>query len=305
MKFASVILAAIAFGWCAHAQIELRLSVAQEFFLPGEELDVAVKVANFTGGPLTLGEQPDWIRFTVERADSGVVNKLSEVEESGTFLLQHATVGTLHFNLMPHFALDQAGTYRVVAQATTPNSPEVFTSAPITFEIVRGVRLNPDRELGVTLPDGTTVRRKYILQQVNFLRKVQLYLRVTDATESLNLKVARLGPIVSFDPPKWVIDRSSQFHVLQRIDANTSAYHVFQPDGSLQRREFYRFTQSTPELRVNDEGEIAVIGGIRRLTTSDLPAPRTNRPPEVQVPVAPKPAENAKKNDERPPVPQP
>ncbi len=305
MKFASVILAAVLSGWFAQAQIEVRLSVAQEFFLPGEELDVAVKVANFTGGPLTLGEQPDWLSFTVERADSGVVNRLSEVEESGSFVLQHSTVGTLHFNLMPHYALDQPGVYRVVAQATLPKSPEVFTSEPLRFEIVRGVRLNTDRELGVTLPDGTTTRRKYILQQVNYLRKVQLYLRITDAAESLNVKVVRLGPLVTFDPPKWVVDRKSQFHVLHRIDASTSAYHTFQPDGAQVCREFYRFTKSTPELRVNDEGEVAVIGGIRRPTASDIPATRTNRTPEAAAAPAPKPADNAKPNDERPPVPKP
>lgn len=305
MKFASVILASALLGWFAQAQIELRLSADREFFLTGEDLEVAVKVANFTGGPLTLGEQPDWLRFTVERTDSGVVNKLSEVEESGSFTLPQATVGTVRFNLTPHFALDRPGKYRVVAQAVTPKGPEVFTSEPLAFEIVRGVQLNPDREVGVTLPDGTTARRKYLLQQVNFLRTVELYVRVTDAAESVNVKVARLGRIVTFDPPKWVVDRKSQFHVLHRVDANTSGYHVFQPDGTLVTREFYRFTRTTPELRVNDEGEVAVIGGIRRLTASDIPASRTNRPPEPVTNPAPTRVENAKPNDERPPVPKP
>ncbi len=279
MRFAPVLFTALCLGTLANAQIEVRLSLEREFFLPGEELDVAVKVANFSGAEITLGERPDWLRFTVERNDAGVVNKLSEVEESGSFTLQHATVGTLHFNLMPHFALDRPGSYRVTAQATAPGSPEVFTSSAKSFEIVRGVQLNPERVLGVPQPDGSTAKRKYILQQVNFLRKVQLYLRVTDGEENKNLKVTGLGPLVSFDPPRWVVDRENRFHVLHRVDANTSAYHLFDPEGTTLRREFYRFGASAPELRVNDDGEAAVIGGVRRPSAGDIPPPETNRPP--------------------------
>jgi hypothetical protein len=294
MRIAPLLVAALCLGSVARAQIELRLSTDRDFFLPGEELDLTVKVANFSGGPLTLGEQPDWIRFTVERSDSGVVNKLSEVSESGSFTLEHATVGTLHFNLMPHFALDRPGTYQVVAQATTPKSAEIYSSGAKTFEIVSGVRLNPDRVLGVTLPDGTTVKRKYILQQVNFLRKLRLYLRVTDGDESTNFKVTNLGNVVTFDPPRWVVDRQNRFHVLHRVDANSSAYHLFETNGQITRRELYRYTTTTPELRVNEAGEVAVIGGVRRPSPGDIPAPGTNRPPAKVTTADLKPEENAK-----------
>ena len=305
MRIVPLLVAALCLGSAARAQIELRLATEREFFLPGEELDVAVKVANFSGGPLTLGEQPDWIRFTVERSDSGVVNKLSEVSESGSFTLEHATVGTLHFDLMPHFVLDRPGNYRVVAQATTPKSAEIYSSEAKSFEIVSGVRLNPDRVLGVTLPDGTIVKRKYILQQVNFLRKLQLYLRVTDGEENRIFKVTKLGPVVTFDPPRWVVDRQNRFHVLHRIDANTSAYHMFEPDGQAVRRELHRYTTTTPELRVNEAGEVAVIGGVRRPSPGDIPAPGTNRPPAKVTTTALKPEENAKPSAEPTPSRQP
>lgn len=279
MRFAPVLFALFGLAHVAWGQVELRLSMEREYFLAGEDLVVAVKVANFSGGPLTFGERPDWLKFSLERSEPGVVNKLSEVEESGSFTLEHATVGTLRFNLTPHFALDRPGNYRITAHATLPNSGEVFISDAKTFEIVRGVQLNPDRVLGVTLPDGSTVKRKFILQQVNFLRKVQLYLRITDGDETVNIKVANLGNLVSFDPPKWVVDRQNRFHVLHRVDAANSSYHLFLPDGTLERRELYRFTASTPELRVNEAGEVAVVGGIRRPSPGDIPPPKTNRPP--------------------------
>ena len=304
MRFAPVLLAAFGLAQVAWGQIELRLSLDREFFLAGEDLEVAVKVANFSGAPLKLGERPDWLKFSLERSDSGVVNKRSEVDESGSFTLEHATVGTLRFNLTPHFAVDRPGSYRVTAQATLPNSGEVFTSDAKTFEIVRGVQLNPDRVIGVALPDGTTVKRKFILQQVNFMRKVQLYLRITDGEETANIKVTNLGNLVSFDPPKWVVDRQNRFHVLHRVDAANSSYHLFLPDGTLDRRELYRFTASTPELRVNEAGEGAVVGGIRRPSPGDIPPLKTNRPP-VTLTSTNAPATNAVPQADPKPEPRP
>lgn len=272
MKRIFALAAMLSCAWLARAQIEVRLSLEREAFLPGEDMEVALKVSNFSGGPLKLGDRADWLRFTVERTDGGVVNKVSEVEESGAFTLAHATTGTLRFNLMPHFALDRSGSYRVVAEVNSSATGETFTSKPARFDIVTGVRLNHDREIGVTLPDGTVERRKFVLQQVNFMQKLRLYVRVCDATESKTFKVTTLGPVVSFDPPKWVLDRQNRFHVLHRVDSNHYAYHVFQSDGSLVQRELHRFAQSTPELRVNEAGEITVVGGVRRPVPSDIPS---------------------------------
>lgn len=264
----------------ARAQIEVRATLEREYFLPGETLEVAVRVANFTGGPLTLGTRRDWVRFTVESTDGGVVKRLKEAEETGAFTLEHATAGTLRFDLAPQFALDRPGSFRVVAEVISPAGNETFTSAPARFDIVSGVRLNQDREIGVPMPDGRTERRKYILQQVNFLEKLQLYLRVTDATESRTFKVTPLGGTVSFDPPRWVVDRENQFHVLHRINASQIVYHVFQPDGTLSIRRIYRFVNSKPELRVNDDGEIAVMGGVRQITRADIPPPQPAEVPD-------------------------
>jgi hypothetical protein len=275
-------------GVAACAQVDVDLVLDRQFFLPAEPIEVGVRVANFTGSPLTLGAEKDWLSFTVEEVKGRVVSKLAEPSESGEFTLKQATRGTLRWNLAPLFAIDHPGPYRVVATVRLP-SGEVYTTEAANFEIVSGVRLNEPREVGVKMPDGSFERRKYILQQVNFMKKVQLYLRVMDAHETQTFAVTPLGPTVSFDRPQWVVDAESRFHVLHRADSNNYLYHVFRGDGTLTIRQLWASEEGRPELRVNGEGEVRVFGGVRRPSAADLPASvgtnsvsgtnRTNAPP--------------------------
>ena len=255
------------------AQINVKLSTAQEQFLPSEELELAVKISNFTGTPLRLGTHPQWLTFTVEPSGSGgVVNKLADVPDSGEFTLQQATGGTLHFDLAPLFALDQPGSYRVTAVVTPVNDGPTFVSAPLTFDIVNGVTLNEDQSFGFTRPDGTTEQRRYLLQQANFQKHLSLYLRITDASGSHTLKVVPLGGLVTFNPPQWVIDRQSHLHVLHQFGAADCRYQHFDPDGKLITRQTWLVTNIRPQLRVNENGEAAVVGGARRSDRTDFPA---------------------------------
>lgn len=262
----------------AAAQIDVRIKSEQEQFLPAEAIAVSVRIGNFTGGPLPLGTHPHWIAFTVERADGGVVNKLSEPAELGEFVLQQATAGTVHFDLAPQFALEQAGTYRITATVTPIAGRETFASPPLKVEIVNGVRLNEDRMFGYTGLDGTVVARKYILQQVNFLKNLRLYLRVTDGAENQTLKVLQLGQLVSFNHPQWVMDRKSHLHVLHQTGPDDLRYHEVDPEGTLVTRQIWRISGRRPELRVNESGEIAVVGGTRRPDRSDIPVPPKPQP---------------------------
>ncbi|HRI16524.1 MAG TPA: hypothetical protein PLX89_26320 [Verrucomicrobiota bacterium] len=263
-------------AWNVRAQVDLDLILDRQFFLPAEDIEVGVRIANFTGEPLTLGEDEGWLQFSVQEVKGRIAGKLAEPQESGAFTLEPATRGTLRFNLTPLFAMDDPGVYQVSATIRLPTGEQVG-SAPQTLDIVSGVKLNEPREVGVKLPDGTVERRKYILQRVSFTKRVQLYLRVTDASEGKTYKVMALGPMVSFDRPEWLVDRASRFHVFHRADSNNYLYHVFAGDGTLTLRQTWLAGDSgLPELRVNDEGEVRVFGAVRRVSSGDVPRPPEN-----------------------------
>jgi hypothetical protein len=255
------------------AQINVKLSTAQEQFLPAEELEVAVKISNFTGGPLRLGTHRQWISFTIERSGGGVVNKLGDIPDAGEFTLQQSTGGTIRFDLAPLFALESSGSYRATATVTPAINGPSYVSEPLSFDIISGTRINEDRPFGFTRADGTVEQRKYILQQANFLKHLRLYLRITDPSEGHTFKVISLGSLVTFNPPQFVLDRQSHLHVLHQFGATEHLYHHFDPDGHIIARQTWVETSRRPKLRVNESGEAAVIGGARRYDRTDVPAP--------------------------------
>ena len=242
------------------AQVEVRLKLEQEAFLPGEALQTSIRISNFSGRKLTFGKEPQWIRFNVEAIEGSVVNQTSEIADSGEFSLESSTRGTLRYDLQPIFDLSRPGRYRLTATVITPEH-EAVTSPPEVFEVIRGSRLW-EQEVGVPGTDGS-VRRKYLLQQANHLREVRLYVRITDDTESTTIKVIHIGRMVSFARPQPVIDRQARLHLLNQMTADGYVYLVIAPDGTVATRENYRMTEHRPQIRMNDAGVVTVIGGER------------------------------------------
>lgn len=276
------------------AQVDVRITLAQDQFLPGESIEAAVRIANFTGQKLTFGARPDWIRFNVESTDGRIVNRISEVKESGEFQLESSTRGTIRYDIQPHFDLSTPGRYRVTATIQLSDSQE-YTSPPALFEVFRGTRLW-EREFGSeSTAASASGQRKYILQQATHLRNVRLYIRVTDDSETTTFKVIPIGPTVSFNRPSCALDRKSRLHVLHQISADTYRFHLVNPDGRVEMRRIYGFSDRRPQLRVNEAGEVAVIGGERRRSPDDIPqeaapvptsAKPDDEPPAKQTPAA-------------------
>ncbi len=273
IRLVAVALAVLCSGWVS-AQVDVDLTLSRETFLPAEDIDLGVRISNFTGAPLTLGKEPRWLQFTVERISGGVVERLSEPPESGEFTLEQATRGKLTFNLTPLFRLATPGAYRVTATVLLPGG-EQSRSAPKGLEIISGARMNEGREVGWKLSDGTVERRKFIVQRASFQKKSQLYVRITDPSEAQTIKVLPLGNSVSFDRPEWIVDRQTRFHILHRTDASHFLYHVIVPDGTIETRQLmFNDGSGRTQLRVNEDGEIRVFGAVRRPFPGELPAVR-------------------------------
>src|ERR1043166_8996251 len=60
----AVLLCATAFR--APAQISAAVTIEQQQFLPGEAIPVAVKITNRSGRTLHIGDEPDWLTFSIE-----------------------------------------------------------------------------------------------------------------------------------------------------------------------------------------------------------------------------------------------
>jgi hypothetical protein len=68
------------------------------------------------------------------------------------------------------------------------------------------------------------------------------------------------------------VDKLSDLHVLYANGPHSFNYTVLNPDGDLLMRDTYDYVTSRPRLQVNQEGEISVAGGVRRVTAKELSA---------------------------------
>jgi len=256
----------------ASAQVSVEVTQEQQQFLPGEALNVKVRITNLSGRQLHLGTEEDWLSFAVESREGIVVPKLGEAPVLGEFDLETSKVANKRVDLGPYFRITQPGTYQIVATLRIRGWNREIVSTPKSFDVIQGVRIW-EQEVGVPQPgaSGEPEMRHYILQQANYVRgQIRLYLRVTDAY-ARSIRVLVLGPLVSFGHPQAQIDQASNLHALFQDGASSFTYVESNLDGEILRREFYDYSDSHPRLRPDGDGNIAILGGTRRLTVNDIP----------------------------------
>jgi hypothetical protein len=261
------------------AQVTVEVTQDQDQFLQGEALPVAVRITNRSGEPLHLGADADWLTFSIESRDAFVVPKNGEAPVAGEFVLESSKVAIKRVDLAPYFNLPQPGRYGIVANVHIKDWNRDVTSPPRYFNVIEGAKFW-EQEVGVPNPaaagNAPPEVRKYMLQQVNYIKgQLRLYLRLTDGY-GRTLRVFPIGPMVSFGRPDPQVDRLSRLHVLYQNGAYSFSYTIFNLNGDVVTHQTYDYISTRPRLRTDDDGNISVIGGTRRITDNDVPPPDPN-----------------------------
>ena len=261
----------------ASAQISVEVLQDQDQFLQGENLPVAVRITNRSGQTLHVGGEDNWLTFGVETPSGSVVRNTGDVPVREEFTLPSSKMGTKRVDIQPYFALNRPGRYLITASVRIPEWPrEIPASAPKAFEIIEGTRMW-EQEFGVPPVAGATNAvpevRRYVLQQANYLKgQLRLYLRITDAAGAKTIRVFPIGALVSVSRPEFQVDQLSRLHALFENGPHSFAYMVFNPDGEMLVRQTYDFKNTRARLKAEADGNIAVVGGSRRITRNDVPA---------------------------------
>jgi len=279
----------------ASAQVTVEVTQDQDQFLPAETLPTAVRITNRSGQTLHLGQEADWLTFSVQSRDAEIVPKSGEVPVAGEFVLESSRVATKRVDLAPCFSLGHSGRYSVTATVRIKDWNQEITSQPKNFEIIDGARLW-EQDVGVpnstNSANATPEVRKFILQQANYLRsQLRLYVRLTDASGTKTFRVFPIGPMVSFGRPEPQVDKFSNLHLLYQEGAHTFNYTVVNPDGEIIARRTYDYLDKRPRLQPDQDGKILVAGGVRRVSPSDVPPYKPPTPPEEAPNPLPSPGE--------------
>jgi hypothetical protein len=259
----------------ASAQVSVDVILDQDQFLPSETLPVTVKITNRSGQTLHLGADANWLTFDVESVDGPFVFKNADVPVTGEFTLESSEIAKKRVDLQPYFVLTRPGRFYVTATVRIKEWGAEVTSSKQEFDVTSGAKLW-SQEFGLPAPVGVTNRapevRKYTLEEANYLHsQLRMYVMVTDASESQVFKVSAVGPMVSFSQPEVQLDRSSNLHVIYQSGAATFTYTLVNPDGEIVRQEIYDYLDTRPRLEINADGDVVVIGGVRRVKPGELP----------------------------------
>lgn len=256
--------------------VTVEVSPNQDQYLPAETIEIAVKITNLSGQTLTLGQDNSWLQLIVTEKGGSSVGQTADLPVAGEFSLQSSLAGTKRVDIAPYFAFRKPGSYQVKAIVTIPQWNTTITSESKPIEIINGTVLKSLR-FGVPPAAGETNQppevRQYMLQQANYLKEnLCLYVRVTDDTGFKTLKVVRAGRLTSFSKPEAQLDSASNLHLLFQTGARSFLYSIVNPAGEVLVRQTHEITDTRPKLRDAGEGRIAVKGGARRPSVTDLPA---------------------------------
>jgi hypothetical protein len=281
----AVLLSSIA--W-ASAQIQVELILNQEQFLVAESIPVKIRITNLSGQPVQLGQDPDWLTFQVQNLERPSEVRVAKIPTNEPYTLQSAKTVVRQLDLIPFFDFSRPGQYTIAASLRIKNWNQEFFSNAKSFDVSTGFRVW-EQEFGVPTSNAPPEMRKYALLQANYVKRLMLYLRLTDASESRVYCVMPIAPLVSFSRPEAQMDQESNLHVLSQAGASSFIYMVITPFGQVPTRHRYDYTETRPVLRPKD-GKIIVMGGIRRMTTEDVPpnsqpysAPSTNLPAPIST----------------------
>lgn len=268
----------------ALAQIRVELTFGQETYLPHEAMYAEVRIINSSGRTLVLGKDPDWLTFNIEPVEGGAVKMRKPVDVQGEFELPNAARATKRVNLAEAYELTRFGRYNIFATVHIPEWGESFAAAkgrPVGIAT------------GTTLWEGTfgvpsdnrgerPEVRKYQLVQANHLKRLSFYVRITDESGGETFKLFPIGGVVGLTRPEPQLDKWSNLHLFYQDAARSFRYFVVTPDGLLLTRQIWDLSDTRPALTVNAEGRISVTGGVRRVSSTDLPPPEPEKAIEAE-----------------------
>jgi len=258
--------------------VTAELKLDQDQYLPGEDLQLKLRIMNRSGQPITLGTDNAWIIMSITAENNLPCAQLGEMPIQGAFSLLSGQVGTKALNPTPYFSFRQQGRYRITAKIRIPQWQQEVNCKSVSFTVANGVPLPNlgNLQFGVPLPPGATNTtpeiRTFSLLKVSDLKELKLYFRLNDSMGK-TLRTFPLAGMTSFSDPEAQIDRYNNLHVLHQTGARSFNYAVIGPEGQWVAHQTYTYAGTRPELRVNQNGQIFVMGGARRFSDNDFPQP--------------------------------
>ena len=270
-------------GLSAAESIQVEIEFAEKAYVPGEDIKAKVKIVNFSGSDLLLGERLGWLNLIVKSESGGFFTPIKPVDLIYPFTVGNGKEVKRLVRIGEFFRFNEIGRYSIQPVIRTGGAGGAFQPGhPKFFHVVNPATMH-ERAFGVKVgPNGRPETRIYTIQRMTRNRQTA-FVKVTGQKTGELFGVVNLGTIVSFaQKVDYDLDRLSNLHTLHHSGARSYRHHVITPQGKLVTRESYLISVSgrKPQLIVDQEGMGRVIGGRPYPQPDDiLPLRLPDRPP--------------------------
>jgi len=265
--------------------LSIKLLADQAEYLPNESLMVGVAIENFSGTPVILGQDREWIKFLIQDIRGRPVAGNGAPPPGEVFIVPNAATTTRWINLAPYFNVRQQGAYSITAQVKVRQWKQNIQAQPCQVQVVGGLELAA-RKFG--LPNSLRENSPPEIRAFRLLRKradgrLLLYLRVAEENDYAVYNVQLLGPMIQLSPPEFQLDSDGRIHIFFRSGARSYMYCVANSQGQLQKRHTYQtYLGKRPAMRMNKKKALEITGGRRVFVSSDIP--KTPKAPKGKLP---------------------
>ncbi|NQU11016.1 hypothetical protein HQ590_09515 [bacterium] len=271
----------------AGAQLAVRLRLEQENLLLYEPIRATVVLRGTSARPVDLagvGEE-SWLSFLVTDGNSRTVAALGGDVPEAPLRVDPGRVVQRTLDLLPRYDIRARGSYRI--QAVVRVAGRSIFSSPQPITVLHGTELWSDTAALLGAEPGREDTRTYSLVNKRERNHEVLYAGIRDPEHDLIYGMVRLGPYVPMAAPQALVDPQGRVHILFRHAPSALAYICLDAQAQVVDRGVYSDLMSVPRLKIDDEGEVTVTGGLRLQSGQRAPGPADLLPP-AEKPALPK-----------------
>lgn len=284
----------------ARAQVQVDIRLRRHTFVAYEPIEVILSITNLAGRDLVFensGER-QWLDLQVLTADGEHEMAATEPDFNLNPLLVPAGMTVKRsLDIGPHYALRDAGGYRMRASIYLPEAERYFASNFAVFDLSVGKTIWR-QTVGVPLGDaaggGGGGLRTLSLLTLRLPDRQLLYARVRDEAAGITYTTQSLGRmLVGAEEPQVALDVANHLHVLHLVAPRTYVHTEVALDGTRVAQGIYvgESARKHPTLARGPGGRIVVQGGqsqANRPAGQDLAAGTTQ--PSAQPRLSDRPA---------------
>lgn len=245
-----------------HAQIGLSVKADRIDLIPGEPVEITVRITNRTGQTLNLqnvGKMP-WLSINAVTHND---TELSQVRTLNLppLKLEPGKSTASKINISQLYDLTKEGTYKIYAVVHSSPDGGNYMSNKAYLNVRGGVSMW-SQIVGIPkgMP-GAGGSARYSLLSMSTKKGTDLYVKIDDVSSGRIIRCARLGAWERFSKPLARIDATNRLHVLFLNTASIYAHSSVDVAGQFAKNQFYKRLDTTSPVFVTDAGGKVFVTG--------------------------------------------